>query len=55
MALVSEGKIIIDMDETVNANHATVVVDRQKCSSKRPCEALSYFHLGASGWLKLMF
>lgn len=31
MTLVSEGKIIIDMDETMDAKHASVV-DRQKCS-----------------------
>ncbi|KAK4733917.1 hypothetical protein R3W88_008178 [Solanum pinnatisectum] len=32
MMLVSEGKIIIDMDETLEANHASVAPNQTKCS-----------------------
>ncbi|WMV44440.1 hypothetical protein MTR67_037825 [Solanum verrucosum] len=32
MMLVSEGKIIIDQDETTEANHASVAPNQKKCS-----------------------
>ena len=32
MMLVSEGKIIIDQDETAEANHASVAQNQNKCS-----------------------
>ncbi|KAH0685738.1 hypothetical protein KY290_017267 [Solanum tuberosum] len=33
--LVSEGKIIIDMDETLEANHASVAPNQKKCSKSQ--------------------
>ncbi|KAH0725031.1 hypothetical protein KY284_000896 [Solanum tuberosum] len=35
MMLVSEGKIIIDMDETTEENHASVVSNQKKCSKSQ--------------------
>ncbi|OIS96953.1 hypothetical protein A4A49_50530 [Nicotiana attenuata] len=47
MALVSEGKIIIDMDETAEANHASIALKEKKCSKLHNVSSTAFLQFGS--------
>ncbi|OIT31183.1 hypothetical protein A4A49_55384, partial [Nicotiana attenuata] len=47
MALVSEGKIIIDMDETAEANHASIALKEKKCSKLHNVSSTNFLQFGS--------
>ncbi|OIT19444.1 hypothetical protein A4A49_55051, partial [Nicotiana attenuata] len=47
MALVSEGKIIIDMDETAKANHASIALKEKKCSKLHNMSSTASLQFGS--------
>ncbi|OIT08897.1 hypothetical protein A4A49_44537, partial [Nicotiana attenuata] len=47
MALVSEGKIIIDMYETAEANHASIALKEKKCSKLHNVSSTAFLQFGS--------
>ncbi|OIT05051.1 hypothetical protein A4A49_04639 [Nicotiana attenuata] len=47
MTLVSEGKIIIDMDETEEANHASIALKVKKCSRLQNASSTAVLQFGS--------
>ena len=53
MMLVSEGKIIIDQDKTVEANHASVAPNRKKCSRSPSVPNATFLQFGSLAPVKV--
>ncbi|XP_075111836.1 uncharacterized protein LOC142181985 [Nicotiana tabacum] len=47
MVLVSEGKIIIDMDKIAKANHATIALNEKKCSKLHNVSSTTFLQFGS--------
>ncbi|XP_070026209.1 uncharacterized protein [Nicotiana sylvestris] len=47
MALVSEGKIVIDMDETAEANYASIALKEKKCSRLQNVSSIAFLQFGS--------
>ena len=55
MMLVSEGKIIIDQDETLEANHASVAPNQKKCSRSSSMRNTPFLRFGSLAPIEVDF
>ena len=53
MMLVSEGKIVINQDETAEANHASVAPNRKKCSRSPSVPNATFLQFGSLAPVKV--
>ena len=55
MMLVREGKIIIDQDETLEANHASVAPNQKKCSRSSSMRNTPFLRFGSLAPIEVDF